>query len=294
MKKLFTLLLCLVCVGGVASASSVLQKSDKMQPRWVKHTPKGEHPDIAYRVVQVYVDNLNEVPEKAVMELANYLPREWGVRYGSAKEFQATGTNESQLMVEVSSYGGKAEQVPMRCLMVDSYWEYVQMGYKNQYRCYVLYQVKRPNASPNVVEHVRITDRYGFAPVAISIIPGAGQMYKGSYLKGGLIMGSSVLCAGGIVLCEATKGSYQALANKEHNAAKKKTYQNNANNWGTGSYVCIGALAALWIYNLIDAGVTPGAKHMVIDKGNSTYHTFQLMPTMIDPYTPALTARFTF
>ena len=293
MKKIICLFFCLASVFGTVYASNVLQKSDKLEPRWVKHTPKGENPNIAYRVVQVYVDNLSEMPRESLKELANYVPQEWGIRTGSAAEMQKVGVDESQLIVEIESYHGNAEQVPMRCKLVDSYWERVQMGYQNKYRCFVLYQVKRPGASAHAEEWVRVTDRYGFAPVAISIIPGAGQMYKGSYLKGGLIMGGSVLCVGGIVLCESTKAGYQALANKEHNATKKTVYQNNANNWATGSYVCIGALAALWIYNLIDAGVTPGARRMVIDNKYRGV-SFNVMPTMIDSYTPALAARITF
>lgn len=294
MKKIGTILLCLICLAGMAQAAGTLQKSDKLEPRWVKHTPKSENLNIAYRVVQVYVDNLSDVQQKSLQELANFLPQEWGVRRGSAKEMQMTGVDESRLIVEISAYNGNAEQMPLRCKLVDLYWELVQMGYRNQYRCYVLYQVKRPDGSYHAEEYVRITDRYGFGPVALSIIPGAGQMYKGSYLKGGLIMGGSVLCAGGIVLCEATKANYKALANKEHDAGKKTNYTNNANNWGTGSYVCIGALAALWVYNLIDAGVAPGAKRMVIDKPRISGYSFRLEPSMIDPTTPALTARITF
>lgn len=294
MKHKLLLLAALVCVAGTGAASNVLQKSDKLEPRWVKHTPKSENLNIAYRVVQVYVDDLSEAPQKSLKELANYVPQEWGVQTGTAAEMQVSGHDENELLIRVSSLNGNAQQLPMRCRMIDTYWELVQMGFRNQYRCYVLYQVKRPGASQYAEEYVRVTDRYGFGPVALSIIPGAGQMYKGSYLKGGLIMGGSVLCAGGIVLCEATKASYQALANKEHNAAKKITYQNNANNWGTGSYVCIGALGALWLYNIIDAGVAPGSRHTVVDKDQKRDVSFKLAPTMMDPYTPSLTARITF
>ena len=294
MKHKLFLFAALLCLSGAAAANNVLQKSDKLEPRWVKHTPKAENLNIAYRVVQVYVDDLSEAPQKSLKELANYVPQEWGVQTGTAAEMQVSGYDGEELLVRVGSLNGNAQQLPMRCRLIDTYWELVQMGFRNQYRCYVLYQVKRPGASQYAEEYVRVTDRYGFGPVALSIIPGAGQMYKGSYLKGGLIMGGSVLCAGGIVLCEANKASYQALANKEHNAAKRTTYQNNANNWGTGSYVCIGALAALWIYNIIDAGVAPGARHTVVDKDQRRDVSFRLEPTMMDPYTPSLTARITF
>ena len=247
----------LVCAFSMAQAGDMLRKSDKLTPRWVKHTPKSENPNMAYRVVQVYVDNLNDMHQESLKELANYLPQSWSVdRFA---EWQVKGNGSNEIM--------------------------------NKYRCYVLYQVVRPGAS--AVEYTRLTDKYGFGAIALSIIPGAGQMYKGSYLKGGLIMGSAVLCIGGIILCETNKAGYKSLEDKEHNASKKTSYHNQANNWGTGSYICIGALAGLWIYNLIDAGVAPGARRMVIDNKFRGY-SINIAPTMFDAYTPALMARITF
>ncbi len=285
MKKILLLLCCFFAIG-LVQANNTLQKSDKMIPHWVKHTPKSENPNIAYRVVQVYVDNLNDMHRKSLMELTNYLPQSWEVNRYAEWQVKGNGSNEIKVMLE-----GSPVAVPMDCKEVDSYWEYVRIGYSNKYRCYVLYQVVRPGA--RAVEYTRLTDKYGFGPVALSIIPGAGQMYKGSYLKGGLIMGFSVLAAGGIVFCESTKAGYMALANKDHNATNIKNYTNTANNWGTGSYICIGALAGLWIYNIIDAGVARGARRMVVDSKFKGY-SMRLAPTMIDPYTPALTACITF
>lgn len=296
MKKIISLILCLACLGGVAQANNVLQKSDKMVPRWVKHTPQSPRSAIyQYRVVQVYVDNLNEVPQKSLQELTNYLPYEWGVTKATASTMYNNAAAGNNIEVVIDSEGSKVNEVPMHCRMIDSYWERIQMGYQTKYRCWVLYQLAQPPAQAN--EDAYVTDKYGFAPVALSIIPGAGQMYKGSYLKGGLIMGGSVLCAGGIILCETTKSAYQTKMNQNKSDAKKyKNYQTKRDNWQTGSYVCIGALGALWLYNLIDAGITPGAKRVKINKyAKSGYGcNFRLEPTMIDYQTPALTARITF
>lgn len=286
MKRIVFLLFSLVCAFSMAQAGDMLRKSDKLTPRWVKHTPKSENPNMAYRVVQVYVDNLNDMHQESLKELANYLPQSWSVDRFAEWQVKGNGSNEIHVVMS-----GSAIEVPMKCQEVDSYWEYVSMGYINKYRCYVLYQVVRPGAS--AVEFTRLTDKYGFGAVALSIIPGAGQMYKGSYLKGGLIMGSAVLCVGGIILCETNKAGYKSLEDKEHNASKKTSYHNQANNWGTGSYICIGALAGLWIYNLIDAGVAPGARRMVIDNKFRGY-SINIAPTMFDAYTPALMARITF
>lgn len=292
MKKFIALFVCLAFMGGFAQAY-VLQKSDEMVPRWVKHTPQSKNnATYQYRVVQVYVNSLDEVPEKSLKELTNFLPYSWGVTKAKASTMRGDASAGNSLSVDIDSYGSKVQEVEMNCRIIDTYWELESIGYEKKYRCYVLYQMAQPPAQAN--EYAYVTDKYGMDAIALSIIPGAGQMYKGSYLKGGLIMGGAVLCVGGIVACESVKAGYQALANKEHNAAKKKTYQNNANNWQTGSYVSIGALGALWIYNLIDAGVTSGAKHVKIKKYVTYGCDFRLEPTMLDAQTPALTARITF
>lgn len=289
MKRLFIFLF-IVCFAGGMQAKDVLQASDKQTPRWVKYTPKSENPFVVYRVVQVYVDNLSQMHEESLKQLAGYLPQEWQVdRFA---EWQATGNGSNAIKVRME---GKPQSVQMQCKEVDSYWEVPQYSYSGKrYRCYVLYQVVRPQHTAE--EYTRVTSKYGFGPVALSIIPGAGQMYKGSYLKGGLIMGGAVLCAGGIVLCEATKASYKSLASSTHDAKQIKTYTNNANNWATGSYICMGALGALWLYNIIDAAVAPGARRVVVDKkykGNGTI-SMRLAPTMFDAYTPGLTAQVAF
>lgn len=287
MKKYLICLIISACFVhlGVLHAETT-DRSDKMVPRWVKHTPKSENPNLVYRVVQVYVDRLSDMHSKSIEELTNYVPQTWNVDRFAGWQVGKEGSNEIQVRVE-----GTVANMPMHCKEIDSYWVREYMGGTIKYRCYVLYQVVRPGEY--ATEFTRLTDKYGFGAVALSIIPGAGQMYKGSYLKGGLIMGSSILCAGGIVLCESNKSIYQGFANKEHNATKKLNYQTKANNWATGSYICIGALAGLWIYNIIDAAVASGARRMVVDKTFKGY-SWEMTPTMLDPYSVALTTTIHF
>lgn len=285
MKKILAILICLSFFG-FASANDIIQKSDKIVPRWVKHTPKSENPNIAYRVVQVYVDNLADAHTKSIEELANYLPQTWDVSRYADWQVNNNGSNEIKVLME-----GSAVPVPMNCKEIDSYWEYVRVGNESKYLCYVLYKIVRPGE--RAVEFTRLTDKYGWEPVVLSIIPGAGQMYKGTYLKGGMILGASVICAGGIIFCETNRAGYMALANKEHSASTKKNYVTQANNWAVGNYACIGALAGIWIYNIIDAAIAPGARRMVVDNKFKNF-SFKIAPTMYDAYTPAVMAQISF
>ena len=97
-----------------------------------------------------------------------------------------------------------------------------------------------------------------------AIVPGWGQMYKGSYLKGGLVMGGFVGCIAGVVFTESQRGVYLAKVGKTHDVNAKKSYINSASNLATGRNVCIGAAAAVYVYGMIDAIVAPGARRVVV------------------------------
>ena len=54
------------------------------------------------------------------------------------------------------------------------------------------------------------------------------------------------------------------LAAQTHNADHIRIYQRRISNFSTARNVCIGAAAALYVWNLIDAIVAPGARRVVI------------------------------
>ncbi len=128
-----------------------------------------------------------------------------------------------------------------------------------------------------VFDNVYITEKYGFAPVAMSLLPGAGQIYKGSYLKGGCILGSEILCAAGIILCESQRADYKNKVKEQPRFAK--TYNTKANNWAIGRNLCIGMAGAIYIYNLIDAAISSGARRVKIKQSGKA--TFSYKPFFI-------------
>lgn len=112
---------------------------------------------------------------------------------------------------------------------------------------------------------MRITTNYGTHGLWRStIVPGWGQMYKGTYLKGGLIMGGAVALAGGTALCSLTRKDCLSKMANTHSANVKQQYAARANNLNTGMYICIGSLVSLYVYNLVDAIVAPGGKRIII------------------------------
>ncbi|MCM1489444.1 MAG: hypothetical protein NC095_01260 [Muribaculum sp.] len=109
-----------------------------------------------------------------------------------------------------------------------------------------------------------VTNDYGVAPVFMSIIPGAGQWYKGSKVKGGCIFAAEAVAVAGIIVCENQRASY-IKKSKEHPKFAVQ-YGNKADSWDTGRNICIGVAAGLWVYNIIDAAFVKGAKRVVVKR----------------------------
>ena len=113
-----------------------------------------------------------------------------------------------------------------------------------------------------------MTSKYGAAGL-LSVIPSVGQFYKGSYVKGGLILGGEIIAAGGIILCENTRASYIKKMHEQPKYAAE--YNSLADSWETGRNICIGVAAAIYVYNLIDALVTPGARRVKVEPSRVTF-----------------------
>ena len=114
-----------------------------------------------------------------------------------------------------------------------------------------------------------LTTNYGSTPVVMSIIPGLGQWYKGSKVKGVCMFAAEAAAVAGILIC----------ANKANDAEKKiklepkfaKHYEDKKSSWETGRNICIGAAAAIWIYNMIDAAVAKGTRRVEVKPAGRSY-----------------------
>lgn len=153
--------------------------------------------------------------------------------------------------------------------------EFAEKASNGQIKLHTLFMIAICN-NP-VFDNVYLTDKYGFTPVVFSLIPGAGQMYKGSYLKGGCILGSEILSAAGIILCESQRADYKNKVKEQPRFAK--TYNTKANNWAIGRNLCIGIAGAIYVYNLIDAAISSGARRVKIKQSGKA--TFSYKPFFI-------------
>ena len=284
MKVCKTLILCLAALTLCQTNVFALRKSDRLKPQWVtKAVP--DSPGNNYIFVRSFGrgTTVEGAKQAAFVDMSLRLEIERGLTVSTAVESKEvlsrseSGTEASyrqEITMEVEENGRKLNIV---CREIDDYWELRGAIYE----VYVLYAVTNKDARRGShADDIKVTTDYGLMGGLRSIIPGVGQFYKGSTLKGSMILGGEMAAAGGILICEVTRASYIKKMHEQPKYAAQ--YNSLADSWENGRNVCIGAAAAIYIYNLIDAFTAKGAKHIVIDKGRANLS--------VSPYTDGRSA----
>jgi hypothetical protein len=147
-------------------------------------------------------------------------------------------------------------------LKVGEYSEQVRAGTGTVWHVWELYEVSSQRSfDPYIPEY---TDRYGTDAFWRSmLIPGWGQLYKGTKTKGGFIIGGEIALVGGLVATESIRASYMKKIAETHNADHIRTYARKADTMENARNLCIAGAAALYLYNLIDAVASPGNRHLI-------------------------------
>lgn len=144
----------------------------------------------------------------------------------------------------------------VRALRIDEYCTFDDFE-SNDYEwdLYQLFAIGRPDIEPQFDEF-EINNEYNGKATVLSIVPGLGQSYKNQKAKGFTIMGAeAVLLATGI--------AFQCKLNDMSDAPEFDSKRTSYRNVRT---IAFGAAAALYIYNLIDAAVSKGPRHVVVKK----------------------------
>ena len=251
-------------------------KSDSYKPKWVTQKLP-ESKSGTYTFIASYGEgvSLDAARQKALANLSTRLEVERGIKINSVlsskmkETFSSiknkndySETTEIDMVVEE-----RGKEINIVCRVIDEYWEKDRKGY----RVHILYTVANKKAyGGSYNDDIVVTTKYGAAGL-LSIIPGAGQFYKGANLKGTMFIGCEAVALGGIILCENTRASYRKKMIEQPKFAKE--YNNRMDTWETARNICIGAAATVYVINLIDALCTKGAKHVKV-KRNIALHPF--------------------
>lgn len=235
------------------------------KPKWVGNTP--QELNYSYKFVEVvsHGSGLDGARVSAIGQLADNEQLLDGVRvYRKTKETETIDkrrvnngplqkTKDQHIVVETTIDG---EKYNLQANRIDEWG-----GYKNgTYELHTLYQVA--TCEDPVFDRTYLTTNYGATPVVMSIIPGLGQWYKGSKVKGICMFAAEAAAVAGILICNNEANTAEKNIKLEPKYAKH--YEDKKSSWETGRNICIGAAAAIWIYNLIDAGVAKGARRVEV------------------------------
>ena len=248
------------------------------RPKWVGNTPVPLND--SYRFVEIVSRGSTiesaRVQAKSMLEDDTQLQE--GVRvYRKTKEnttIDKVKTQNARLQeqkrqhIEIETVVD-GETYSLQAVRIDEYVEGRKYG---EYVLHTLFMVALCDTP--VFDKAYLTTAYGVAPVFMSIIPGVGQWYKGSKVKGACMLASEAVAAAGIIFCENQRGAYHNKAIQQPKFAKE--YIGRASNWETGRNISIGVAAGLWVYNIVDAAVAKGSRRVFVkhsDGGN-----FSLVP----------------
>lgn len=252
-------------------------KSDNMKPRWMTSSlPIPKSAGYFILSAQGSGKSLPEARQRSLFALTEELEHKRGLEVCS--KISDTETSErggatkidGEFTIEIVE---KGKRLDVTCRVLDEYWER-EGGTYTVTRLYAVNDPAKPGkGSEN--DTFRKTTSYGAAPVFYSLIPGVGQMYKGSTTKGGIILGSAVAVGAGIITAESLRASY--VKKMKEYPKHHDFYNNKATTWKNVRNVAIGVGAGLYIYNLIDAAVAPGRRRVIVSKGKS--YNYSLVPT---------------
>ena len=261
----------------VQGGEKILSRSEKMKPRWLSHKPVPTNPSFVYVDVLGRGQTLEAAQADCFAQLAQNEDLkstvDVSVDRNLSKEVDQQRVNgvfteeihtQGQIVFEV-----KGKQVALTANLIDQYWELVAVGGVTEYRCRRLYAVAVSPTLPPLFDHVSFSCKYGMRGMLRSlVIPGWGQMYKGSIVKGISILSAEAVAVSGILVSENLRASY--VKKMKEQPQFLKTYNAKADNWENIRNGFIGVAAAIYVYNLVDALVTDGAKR-TIDKKNTAF-----------------------
>lgn len=249
---------------------SYSQKTKDLKPKWISETPQPKNS--TYRFHITYIDNAESINGARILsksELYRLVEKSESIKvienYNTESHQSTTENNISERTDEIYSIKiiSNGDEVNLNYIKLDEYWQESYIGGIRKLEFYTLYAVAKPGVVP-LFDDVYFTDKYGISAMARSIIPGWGQLYKGQKLKGACFMGGEIVLIGGIIVSENLRSSY--VKKMKEQPKFFQTYNTKADNWENIRNVCIGAAAALYVYNLIDAIVSPGAKRIIVKK----------------------------
>lgn len=296
MKRILDFCLLVMGILLVGTVGAQPLKSDRLKPQWLHIPPVAQSSTLEYVVDVAFGKSVDEARTASLNGIVASTGFQKGVLVRSDYKTETVDRKvwkdgklidyTSDTFIVNSDISGKDVQLYIKD--IDEYWAYTKDGNVQLTKLYA----KSISEKFSGFENLEVTTKYGAKGLWRSaIIPGWGQFHKGDNLKGTLFLGGTAACAVGIIITEAQRSDYNRRLTQTHDINQIKNYQTKHDNAATARNVCIGATGALYVYNLIDAMVAPGARRIVQTKNRKSY---SFAPSLAMGNVPCMSASMIF
>lgn len=181
---------CLLLIISNCTGYAQIHKSDKLKPRWIYNTPDYEND--TYKLIKIYTEtssNLDGARMQAKKDLVSFVEKEESVKVTESYDYESSQENNNNTINvnEQDFYKIKIESgIKSRLLVYEKIDEYYEDEYKDgrhYFKLWSFFAVNKSGQKP-VFDDFKYSSTYGVRGLVRSIIPGWGQIYKGSTTKG--------------------------------------------------------------------------------------------------------------
>ena len=296
MKRILDFCLLVMGILLVGTVGAQPLKSDRLKPQWLHRPPVTQSSTLEYVVDVAFGKSVDEARTASLNGIVASTGFQKGVLVRSDYKTETVDRKvwkdgklidyTSDTFIVNSDISGMDVQLYIKD--IDEYWAYTKDGNVQLTKLYA----KSISEKFYGFENLEVTTKYGAKGLWRSvIIPGWGQFHKGDNLKGTLFLGGTAACAVSIIITEAQRSDYNRRLTQTHDINQIKNYQTKRDNAATARNVCIGAAGALYVYNLIDAMVAPGARRIVQSKNRKSY---SFAPSLAMGNVPCMSASMIF
>ncbi len=263
-RKMLGQLFLLLCL--VISLPGMAQQNTK--PLWIQ---KGEKPlnkdrfneSYYFKVFNTYGMDVNKLKEERFQPLLTYVRERYGADYEQMK-LDSLCLNSDTLTTYRIAFTDTLGSGVVYARKVDEHFafeDYVDNTFQFEY--YQLYAISERDSVP-VFDDFELTRTYNQKALALSLIPGMGQIYKGQKAKGYVILGTEAVLVTSTIAFQIEKRYCRRKA-KEYPEVGD-SWKSKERSWRQMRNLCIGLAGGLYVYNLIDAAISKGSRHVNVKK----------------------------
>lgn len=254
----------------IAGAAICNAKDD--DPRWINDDEKELNKGVGNDSYSIHVLRAHSPSERQIVPerkraLAKYVVEEFGAVETSVHIDSVSGGEQPVFWVYYNTPSSDNNFVAAK--LIDQYSKFTdEMLNSYEYEFYYLLAISEPDTYPSYDEFINYKPSKSKA-IALSVVPGLGQFYKGHNIKGALILGGEAAFIGAAIIferkhiyCKNKVGIYDdvsAPTNWDSWHSKSRTWST----WRNGAIACA---LGIYVYNFIDAARSPGRGNFKVKK----------------------------